>query len=182
MTLFAQYSTRRELFNFLIPSSWLQSLNPLYIMFLAPLMASGWIYLKNKNIKITSIDKFLIALFLMSFAFLVMAFCGYLSLGSKVSILWLVVVYFIMTVAELCLSPIGLSMVSKLAPQKFASFFMGVWFLTSFFGNFFAGLWGGKYGQVNNFTLFFTLSILSFISAFVFWLLMPKLKKITGKI
>lgn len=182
MTLFAQYSTRRELFNFLIPSSWLQSLNPLYIMFLAPLMASGWIYLKNKNIKITSIDKFLIALFLMGFAFLVMAFCGYLSLGSKVSILWLVVVYFIMTVAELCLSPIGLSMVSKLAPQKFASFFMGVWFLTSFFGNFLAGLWGGKYGQVNNFTLFFTLSILSFISAFVFWLLMPKLKKITGKI
>ena len=63
MTLFAQYSTRRELFDFLIPSSWLQSLNPLYIMFLAPLMASGWIYLKNKNIKITSIDKFLIALF-----------------------------------------------------------------------------------------------------------------------
>ena len=91
--------------------------------------------------------------------------------------LWLVVVYFIMTIAELCLSPIGLSLVSKLAPRKFLSLMMGVWFLTSFFGNLLAGMWGGKYGTISNTVLFSALAGVSLITAIILFLLIPKLNK-----
>lgn len=181
LTLFAQYSTRRNFLNFEIPASYFQSLNPLFIMILAPVTSYIWIYLKNKRIKITSVDKFFIALILISLSFLIMALIG-LDSSSLVSPLWLILTYFIMTVAELCLSPIGLSLVSKLSPKKFMSLLMGVWFLTSFFGNLLAGFWGGKYGQISNFALFITLSAISLISAVIFAFLIPKLKKIIGKI
>lgn len=181
MTLFAQYNTKRTFFNFEIPTGWFQSLNPLFIMLLAPLMSKGWLYFKNKNIIITSVDKFLISLVLISVSFLLMAFAG-INKDSLVSPFWLFGVYFVMTTAELCISPIGLSLVSKLSPKKFMSLLMGVWFLTSFFGNLFAGFWGGKYGQISNFSLFFMLSLISFISALLLLVLIPKLKKIIGKI
>ena len=81
-----------------------------------------------------------------------------------------------MTLSELCLSPIGLSLVSKLAPRQFLSLFMGTWFLTSFFGNIFAGFWGGKYGTIESDILFLTLAGISLISA-VILLLYPKFQE-----
>ncbi len=182
LTLFAQYSTKRTIFNHEIPAGWFQSLNPLFIMILAPLSSWFWIYLKNKNSKITSVDKFFFALVLISFSFLLIAFAGYFSNNSTVSSLWLVGFYFVATTAELCISPIGLSLVSKLAPEKFLSLLMGFWFLTSFFGNTLAGFWGGKYGSISNFSLFSTLCAVSFLSSIIFAFLMPKIKKNIGKI
>ena len=120
----------------------------------------------------------MLALGLMSFAYFVMAYVGHLSHYNLVSPIWLVLVYFIMTVAELCLSPIGLSLVSKLAPKKFLSLLMGTWFLSSFFGNLFAGLLGGLYGTISNVELFLIFAGISLTACAFLVILFPKLNKI----
>ena len=141
-----------------------------------------WTYLGKKNLEPTSVEKFTLALGIMSVAYVVMALAGDLSKTGEVSALWLVTAYFMMTVAELCISPIGLSLVTKLAPKQFLSATMGMWFLTSFFGNIFAGLWGGKYGTISTDLLFLTLAGISLISAVALALFLPALKKMLGKV
>jgi POT family proton-dependent oligopeptide transporter len=181
LTLFAEYSTNRNILGYLVPTGYFQALNPLYIIILAPLMSELWTVLRRKNIEPTSVEKFTIALVLMSVAYVVMALAGRLSEFGLVSAWWLVVVYLIMTFAELCISPIGLSLVSKLAPRQFMSVLMGSWFLTSFFGNILAGLWGGKYGSISSDILFLTLSVVSLISGVILACMLPYLKRFLGK-
>ena len=178
LTLFAQYMTDRNFFNWEIPTGYFQSLNPLFIILLAPLMSVLWGSLRNKSKEPSSVEKFAIALFLIAVSFVVLAFAGYLSVKGLVSPLWLVVGYFIMTVAELCLSPIGLSLVSKLAPKKFLSLIMGCWFLTSFLGNLIAGMVGGKYDALAPAQLFGMLAIVSFVSFLLLLCFIPKLSKV----
>ncbi len=178
LTLFAQYMTDRNFFNWEIPTGYFQSLNPLFIILLAPLMSILWGSLRNKSKEPTSVEKFAIALFLIAVSFVVLAFAGYLSSKGLVSPWWLVAGYFIMTVAELCLSPIGLSLVSKLAPKKFLSLIMGCWFLTSFLGNLIAGMVGGKYDALSPAQLFGMLAIVSFVSFLLLLCFIPKLSKV----
>ena len=178
LTLFAQYMTDRNFFNWEIPTGYFQSLNPLFIILLAPLMSVLWGSLRDKSKEPSSVEKFAIALFLIAVSFVVLAFAGYLSGKGLVSPWWLVAGYFIMTVAELCLSPIGLSLVSKLAPKKFLSLIMGCWFLTSFFGNLIAGMVGGKYDALTPAQLFGMLAIVSFVSFLLLLCFIPKLNKV----
>ena len=178
LTLFAQYQTNRNFFGGEIPTGYFQSLNPLFIILLAPLISGFWGILRNNSKEPSSVDKFAWALFLISIAFVIMALAGYLSEFSKVSPLWLVIAYFVMTLAELCLSPIGLSLVSKLAPKQFLSLTMGCWFLTSFMGNFIAGLWGGKYEQMSVFHLFGFLALFAFCVFLILLLVRKFLKNI----
>ena len=178
LTLFAQYMTDRNFFNWEIPTGYFQSLNPLFIILLAPLMSVLWGSLRDKSKEPSSVEKFAIALFLIAVSFVVLAFAGYLSASGLVSPFWLVAGYFIMTVAELCLSPIGLSLVSKLAPKKFLSLIMGCWFLTSFFGNLIAGMVGGKYDALTPAQLFGMLAIVSFVSFLLLLCFIPKLSKV----
>ena len=138
-------------------------------------MSNIWDCLRQRNSEPTSVEKFVIALFLMSFAYIILTFAGYFSMNTLISPIWLIFAYFVMTISELCLSPIGLSLVSKLAPLKFLSLTMGCWFLTSFFGNLIAGMWGGKYGNISSVSLFGALFILSIISGLVLHHLTPKL-------
>lgn len=181
LTLFAQYSTNRNLLGIEIPTEYFQSLNPLFIIILAPIISSFWTILRKNTKEPTSVEKFTGALFLISLAYVIMAFAGYLSISNKVSAMWLVISYFIMTVAELCLSPIGLSLVSKLAPKKFLSLLMGCWFFTSFIGNLLAGLWGGMFETLPAFQLFGVLAALSLIAALLLLIFVPKLSKIITK-
>lgn len=178
LTLFAQNQTDRSFFGYVIPTVYFQSLNPLFIIILAPLMSSFWMLLREKFKEPTSVEKFAISLFLITFAYIILAFAGFLSETSMVSPLWLVCGYFIMTVAELCLSPIGLSLVSKLAPRKFLSITMGCWFLTSFLGNSIAGFLGGKYDTLTPVQLFSILAVLSFIAGTVLFGLIPRFNKV----
>ena len=145
-------------------------------------MSVLWTKLAHKKLEPTSVEKFTLALGLMSVAYVIMALAGNFSETAKVSPLWLILVYLIMTLSELCLSPIGLSLVSKLAPRQFLSLFMGTWFLTSFFGNIFAGFWGGKYGTIESDILFLTLAGISLISAVILGCLLPILKKNLGRL
>lgn len=182
LTLFAEYSTRRYLFGHTIPTGYFQSLNPLFIIILAPLASWLWTSLGRKNLEPTSVEKFTLALGIMSVAYVVMALAGDLSKTSEVSALWLVSAYLLMTVAELCISPIGLSLVSKLAPRQFLSATMGMWFLTSFFGNIFAGFWGGKYGSISTDMLFLALAGISLLSAVILVCFLPSLKRMLGRV
>ena len=159
-----------------IPTGYFQALNPLFIITLAPLMSLLWGKLRTHKKEPSSVDKFTIALFLMSLSYVILTIAGHFSLTTKVSPMWLVSGYFIMTISELCLSPIGLSLVSKLAPKKFLSLTMGTWFLTSFFGNMIAGYWGGKYGTMSTVQLFGTLSILTFTIGLALTFLRKKLE------
>ena len=113
----------------------------------------------------------------MTFAYIILAFAGYLSSQSMISPLWLVGGYFIMTLSELCLSPIGLSLVSKLAPKQFLSLTMGGWFLMCFSGNLFAGLLGGEYNKFSHWELFGGLAGLAFVTFVILLFFIPKLNK-----
>ena len=177
LTLFAEYQTNRFLFGHEIPTGYFQSLNPLFIIILAPLFSLLWEKLRAFAKEPSSVAKFAIALLLMTFACCILIFAGNVAENTKISPMWLVAVYFVMTLSELCISPIGLSLVSKLAPPKFLSFMMGCWFFTCFIGDTIAGFWGGKYGSVTAVQLFAPLAIMSFITFIVIILLMPKLKR-----
>ncbi|MBR6098997.1 peptide MFS transporter [bacterium] len=181
LTLFAQYATNRSFLGFEIPTEYFQSLNPLFIITLAPLISLLWEVLRNKSKEPTSVEKFAISLFLMTIAYLIMCCAAHLSSSEAVSPLWLVGGYFVMTLSELCLSPIGLSLVSKLAPKKFLSVIMGTWFLTSFFGNMLAGLLGGKYETMGAEKLFALMASLSFVTFIILLFFIPKLNKVLIK-
>ncbi|MFF3215143.1 peptide MFS transporter [Streptomyces sp. NPDC002886] len=130
LALFAKDSTNSTLFGFDFPESWFQSLNPLFVMALAPLFAMLWVALARRSKEPTTLAKFSFALIMIGVSFGVMMVAQGLAGGdTKVSPMWLVGVYFIQTVGELTLSPVGLSLTTKLAPQKYASQMMGVFFL-----------------------------------------------------
>ena len=177
LTLFAQYATNRNFLGFEIPTGYFQSLNPLFIITLAPVMSLLWEKLRKRDKEPTSVEKFAIALILMTFSYIILALAGYLSEKSLISPLWLVAGYFIMTLSELCLSPIGLSLVSKLAPKQFLSLTMGGWFLMCFSGNLFAGLIGGAYGKLSHLELFGGLAGLAFLTFITLLFFIPKLNK-----
>ncbi|MER7999629.1 oligopeptide:H+ symporter [Streptomyces sp. NPDC095613] len=130
-----------ELFGFGFPSSWYQSLNPVFIMALAPVFAWIWLWLNRHGKEPGTVVKFAAGLFFIgvSFFFFLIPLAMSAS-GTLVSPMWLVGIYLIQTVGELCLSPVGLSVTTKMAPQKYASQMMGVWFLAVTAGDSVTGL------------------------------------------
>ncbi|MGW1054102.1 peptide MFS transporter [Streptomyces sp. NPDC001118] len=139
LNLFASDHTSNKLWGFGFPASWFQSLNPLFVMALAPVIAALWIKLGRRNPSTTL--KFALGLIGIGVSFGVMMLAMATATGdAKVTPLWLCTVYLIQTVAELCLSPVGLSVTTKLAPQKYASQMMGLWFLAVTAGDCLAAL------------------------------------------
>lgn len=140
LTIFADRQTDRHLFGWEMPASYFQSVNPLAIILLAPLFSSLWLNLGNRNREPSSPKKMAIGLALVALGYGVIAFAVYgIGAMDKVSMFWLISLYVIHTMGELCLSPIGLSMVSKLSPLRFSSLLMGTWFLANAAANKFAG-------------------------------------------
>jgi proton-dependent oligopeptide transporter, POT family len=138
LNLFADRSTNNSLFGFEFPSTWFQSINSIMIYLLGPTLAWLWVKLGDRNP--SPVTKFAIALLGAGGGFLVMALAAQAAgTEGKVSPMWLVTVYLLHTIAELCLSPVGLSAITKLAPARIAGMTMGVWFLSVSVGNFFAG-------------------------------------------
>ncbi|MDJ0460377.1 oligopeptide:H+ symporter [Streptomyces sp. H27-C3] len=130
LSLFAEKSTATTLLGFDFPTSWFQSLNPLYVMALAPVFAWVWVALNRHKREPSTLVKFTFGLVLIGISFGVMMLAQSAAAGgAMVTPLWLASVYLIQTVGELTLSPVGLSLTTKLAPAKYASQMMGVWFL-----------------------------------------------------
>ncbi|QMU77128.1 MFS transporter [Streptacidiphilus sp. PB12-B1b] len=136
LTVFATEDTRTRLFGLGFPSSWFQSLNPLLVMALAPVAAWLWVRLARRGRNPGTAAKFGCGLLLIGLSFGVMMLAmAAASGGARVSPLWLAAVYLVQTVGELALSPVGLSVTTKLAPVKYAGQMMGVWFLASTVGD-----------------------------------------------
>ncbi|MFT3846661.1 MAG: peptide MFS transporter [Lacibacter sp.] len=171
-----------------IPASWFNSVNAIFIVVLAPLFAELWGWLGKKNLEPSSLKKQSIGLLLLGLGYVVIAI-GVKDISDKVSMMWLITLYFLHTVGELCLSPIGLSLVNKLAPARFASLLMGVWFLANATANKFAGTLSALYPesgkttsflgyQMSNLNDFFNLFIyMSIAASVVVWVLSYRLEK-----
>jgi len=176
--LFAERQTRGELFGFSFPSSWLQSVNSIFILALAPVFS--WLWLRWGQRQPSSPVKFTFGLLFVSTAMFVIAIAALFVGSGKVSPLWLVAVYFIQTIGELCLSPVGLSTVTKLSPIKMVGLMMGVWFLAASIGNYLAGTAAGFYQDNSTalFRLFVSIGLVTLGGTVLLFLLLPVLKKL----
>lgn len=179
LTIFADRQTDRTLFGWEMPASYFQSVNPLAIILLAPLFSSIWMLLGNKGLEPSSPKKMAIGLALVALGYVVIAFAVYgLGAMDKVSMFWLIGLYTIHTMGELCLSPIGLSMVSKLSPLRFSSLLMGTWFLANAAANKFAGTLsalipgGGESGEGSKVTSFLGFQIADLFDFFLVFIIM----------
>ena len=148
LTVFADRQTERGLFGWTVPASWFQSVNAVAIVIFAPVFAALWQFLAKRKLDPATPVKMSLGFFLLSIGYLVIAFgVDGLEPTTKVSMLWLVGLYMLHTFGELCLSPIGLSAVSKLSPPRFASLMMGVWYLATSMANKMAGVLSSFYPE-----------------------------------
>ncbi len=143
-TLFADRFTNRSIFGYEFPTSWYQSVNSIFLILLAPVFS--WLWLKMANRQPSSPVKFSLGLLFVGFGAVLLVLASLLLVnGSKVGPWWLVGVYLSQTIGELCLSPVGLSTTTKLAPARLTGLMMGVWFLSISFGNFFASFFASEF-------------------------------------
>jgi POT family proton-dependent oligopeptide transporter len=141
ISIFADRFARNEVMGFIIPSSWFQALNPLLVIALTPLFAAiwtAWGHLLSAPIK------FCLGFAFLAMAMLLMAAAAALMTGGKVSPLWLFGLFLLLTIGELCFSPVGLSIMTKLAPKGHTGLMLGIWFLGSAWGNKLAGVLGAE--------------------------------------
>lgn len=141
LNLFADRSVDRQFFGSEIPASMFQSLNSFFIFTLAPLFSIFWVYLARRGYEPSTPIKFAMGIFMVGLGFLVLVF-GATMAGDdgKLAMIWLVLIYLFHTMGELCLSPVGLSMITKLSVRRVVGMMMGVWFLASAGANYIASL------------------------------------------
>jgi POT family proton-dependent oligopeptide transporter len=146
--LFAERYTARNLewLDSVVPAAWFQALGPVFIIAFAPVFAWLWVWLARRNLDPSIPAKFALGLLLLAAGFLVMAGAAKVVIsGHQAWPTWLIMTYLLHTFGELCLSPVGLSSVTKLAPRKLAGQMMGIWFLATSLGNLLAGLLAGEF-------------------------------------
>lgn len=187
-SVFALENTNRMIGSWEIPASWFQSINALFILLFAPLFSILWTKLDKLKMNPNTPMKFAWGLILLALGFVVMAFANnHAAGGHLVSPLWLVSVFMIHTFGELCLSPIGLSMVTKLSPTKIVSTMMGIWFGTTAAGTFVASQMKAiSIGLSNHYhteiPVFWFIAAEAGIAAILLIALSPLLKKLMGDI
>jgi POT family proton-dependent oligopeptide transporter len=172
MNLYAAEKTDRMVGAFEVPAGWFQSVNPLFIVLLAPIFSALWSKLAARDRNPATPRKMVMGLLLTGFGFLFMVGAVYdQAANGKASMWWLVLAYLFHTMGELCISPVGLSMVTKLAPLRLASLMMGVWFLINFVANWLAGIIGSFAESLGELTIFGGLAATLFGFAIVLWTL-----------
>ena len=143
--IFAKEYTNRIIFGWEYPASWLQILNPLFVVILSPFMSYLWIYLGKKMLDPSLPFKFGLGLIFMAIGFLIIAIGAQVALSEGLAgAQWLLITYLLHTIGELTLSPIGLAAISSLSPKKYTGQMMGVWFLASSLGAIIAGIISGQ--------------------------------------
>lgn len=163
---FADKLTDKNILGYEVPTTWFQAVNALFIILLAPVMGAVWIFLAKRDWELSSLTKFALGLICAGLGFTVMALAAQnvidlnggiesaqkgieLGSGTLVSPWWLVLSFLCLTIGELCLSPVGLSIMSKIAPNLIKSQVMGLWFVSISVGNVMAGLIGGSANEEN---------------------------------
>jgi POT family proton-dependent oligopeptide transporter len=178
LTLFADRYTRLSLLGFSFPSSWFQVEQPLFVLILAPVFAWMWVSMGRRQP--SSAAKFAAGLLLVGLGFLILvpAAAAAQSRGIRVSPLWLTALYLVHTFGELCLSPVGLSLVTKLAPARIVGLMMGVWFLATAFGNKLAGWVAGFFDVVPVARLFLLVALAGIGASLVLALLIRSIRRL----
>lgn len=182
LNLFARDHINRHIFGWEMPATWFQSFNPLFIIMFAPLASKLWISLAKIGREPSLPGKFMWAFWCIGVGYIVLLLAAMqLGPGVKMGMIWLILAYFLFTIGELCMSPVGLSMVTKLSPPKFVSLMMGTWFLANAAASKFAGFYSG---YIASWTLpkFFTWLVVApfAASALLFFLLKPIKKWMHG--
>lgn len=172
MNLYTDRKVDRHVFGWEIPTTWFQALNPFFIVTLGAVSPSIWRALRARNAEPSTPKKFALGLLFLSFGFVLMVVAAKQSAATGLAALgWIVGAYFFHTVGELCLSPIGLSMVTKLAPVRMASLLMGVWFFANFFSDTAAGYLGGYSERLGEVQLFTSIVVATGAAGVLLWAL-----------
>ena len=143
IALFGDELTRTTILGWNFPSAWFQSLNPVFVILLAPLFA--WLWIALGKLQPSSPFKFMLGLVFLGLSFVWMVPAARLTVDGKVSPLWIAGLFLLQTMGEMCLSPVGLSTMTKLAPQRLLGLVMGIWFLAAALGNKLAGVLAGHF-------------------------------------
>ena len=180
MNIYAKENTNRMLMGWEVPASWFQSLNAMFIIFLGTSVALYWANRKLKGKVSTSLFKMIIGLIIMGtgFFFMSAAASEFNTTGAS-AMYWLVLAYLFHTIGELCISPVALSYITKLAPVKYASLMMGVYFAMTGFGNKLAGLLGESAEGLGELTVFTGIAIFCVMFGFLVMVFRKKLEVLT---
>jgi POT family proton-dependent oligopeptide transporter len=180
--LFADKNTDWHVFGWEMPSTWFQSINPMFIFLFTPLLNLFWGWQSARRKEPASVTKMAMGCGLLGVSFLPLIYItAGLRADQRISFLWLVGGTFIYTLGELYLSPIGLSLVTKVAPARLVSMLMGMWFLSSFFGNFLSGYLGTYYEKMSRESFFLMLAALGVAAGFAIFALSIPLRKAIGQ-
>ena len=183
LNLYADKLLNREIFGMEFPAPFLQSLTGIFVIMLAPVFSYLWVRMKDRQP--SSPMKFALGLVFIGLAFMLLVPASLATANGKVSFLWLVGLYFLAVCGEMCLSPVGLSTVTKLAPAKLVGFMMGIWFLAASFGNKLAGYLSGFFVANDPWRLtimYGGIAVGLFASAAVLAMSTPAIKRLMGKV
>lgn len=182
LQLWADERTNWSFLGIDIPSSWFQSFNPLMIFLFAPLLNMFWAWQAKSGKEPSSVAKMGVGCLLCGGAYILMILAAQaVPEGSKGSVMWLIGTVFVFTMGELYLSPIGLSLVTKVAPKPIVSMMMGVWFLSSFVGNYMTGYLGTFYSVMDKEKFFMMLCGLGVGTGVIFFLVKSKINQVISK-
>jgi POT family proton-dependent oligopeptide transporter len=185
LQLWADEKTNWTFLGIEVPSTWYQSFNPAFVFMFAPLLNMWWAKDIAQGKASSSVRKMGIGSMLCGLAFVVMILASKAvgeEAGVKGSLLWLAMTTWIFTMGELYLSPIGLSLVSKIAPKRMLSMMMGMWFLSSFFGNYLGGYIGSFYSVMSKDSFFLLLCVMGVVTGLLFMLSEKLITKHIGKV
>ena len=183
IALFADRLTTNSVMGLAFPSAWFQALNPLFVIALAPIIAAIWLRLGARQP--SAPVKFALGLGFLALSFILMAPAAMLTAAGKVSPLWLVGLFLLQTIGELCLSPVGLSTMTKLAPPGQSGLMLGIWFLASAWGNKLAGVIGAEFAPDDPASLawfFLRQALLVGLAMGLLIALVPWLKRLMGDV
>jgi POT family proton-dependent oligopeptide transporter len=180
MNIYASEKTDRMLMGWEVPASWFQSLNAMFIIFLGTTVALYWANRKLKGKVSTSLFKMIVGLIIMGMGFFFMtAAAGQYESNGSSAMYWLVLAYLFHTIGELCISPVALSYITKLAPLKYASLMMGVYFAMTGFGNKLAGLLGEASESLGEYTIFTGIAVFCVVFGLIVMVFRKKLEALT---
>jgi proton-dependent oligopeptide transporter, POT family len=167
--------------GFQVPSSWFQSFNPAMIILLTPLINGFWEYQSRRGREPSTVAKMAIGSFILGSSFIIMV-VGARAIGDgRGSFLWPFGATMVLTVGELYVSPIGLSLVTKASPKRLVSLMMGIWFVASFLGGFASGVLGVFYTKMPRESFFWMLTILGLATGAAMWAMGAPIKKALGE-
>jgi len=181
LNLFAERNTDKHILGFAFPASWMQAVNSVFVIALAPVFAWLWVWLGRREP--SSPAKFSFGLIFVGAGLLVMIGAASVAAGGALaSPWWLILVYFLHTIGEMCLSPVGLSAMTKLAPVRITSLLMGVWFLAASVGNYMSGRLASLYETLPLTQLFGVAGAVGVVAGLVLALFAPATRRLSGDV